>query len=82
MMNKSGRNYVCSPADHWNANDCIFNQINGAFHNYLSLYIGDNDNNTTFVGSYCLFVALVVTFVKQSLYKHQSAKNNEYNLWL
>ena len=42
--------------------NCIFNQINGAFHNYLSLYIGDNDNNTTFVGSYCLFVALVVTF--------------------
>ena len=31
--------------------NCIFNQINGAFHNYLSLYIGDNDNNTTFVGS-------------------------------
>ena len=42
--------------------NCIFSQINGAFHNYLSLYIGDNDNNTTFVGSYCLFVALVVTF--------------------
>ena len=37
--------------------NCIFNQINGAFPNYLSLYIGDNDNNTTFVGSYCLFVA-------------------------
>ena len=35
--------------------NCIFNQINGAFHNYLSLYIGDNDNNTT----YCLFVVLV-----------------------
>ena len=42
--------------------NCIFNQINGAFHNYLSLYIGNNDNNTTFVGSYCLFVTLVVTF--------------------
>ena len=42
--------------------NCIFNQINGAFHNYLSLYIGDNDNNTTFLGSFCLFVALVVTF--------------------
>ena len=41
---------------------CIFNQINGAFHNYLSLYIGDNDNNTTFVGWFCLFVALLVTF--------------------
>ena len=27
--------------------NCIFNQINGDFHNYLSLYIGDNDNNTT-----------------------------------
>ena len=40
----------------------INNQINGAFHNYLSLYIGDTDNNTTFVGSYYLFVALVVTF--------------------
>ena len=37
--------------------NCIFNQINGAFYNYLSLYIGDNDNNTTFVESYCLFVA-------------------------
>ena len=24
--------------------NCIFNQINRAFHNYLSLYIGDNDN--------------------------------------
>ena len=24
--------------------------------------IGDSDNNTTFVGSYCLFVALVVKF--------------------
>ena len=42
--------------------NCIFNQINSSFHNYLSLYIGDNDNNTSFVGSYCLFVALVVTF--------------------
>ena len=41
--------------------NCIFNQINGAFHNYLSLYIGNNDINTTFVGSYCLFVVLVVT---------------------
>ena len=40
----------------------INNEINGAFHNYLSLYIGDTDNNTTFVGSYYLFVALVVTF--------------------
>ena len=40
----------------------IFNKINCAFHNYLSLYIGDNDNNKTFVRSYCLFVALVVTF--------------------
>ena len=36
--------------------NCIFNQINGAFRNFLSLYIGDN--NTTFVGSHCLFVAL------------------------
>ena len=44
--------------------NCIFNQINGAFHNYLSLYIGDNVNNTTFAGSYCLFVAIVVTFVR------------------
>ena len=43
--------------------NCIFNQINGAFHNYLSLYIGDNDNNTTFVESYCLFVALLVTLL-------------------
>ena len=41
--------------------NCIFNNINGTFHNYLSLYIGDNNNNTTFVGKYCLFVALVVT---------------------
>ena len=37
----------------------IFSKINDAFHNYLSLYIGDNVNNTTFVGSYCLFVAIV-----------------------
>jgi hypothetical protein len=27
---------------------------------YLSLYVDDNDNNMTFVESYCLFVALVV----------------------
>ena len=40
----------------------INNQINCAFHNYLSLYIGDTDNNTTFVGPHYLFVALVVTF--------------------
>ena len=38
--------------------NCIFNQINGAFRNFLSLYISDNDNNTTFVGSHYLFVAL------------------------
>ena len=42
--------------------NCIFNQINGAFHNYLSSYTCDNDDNTTFVVSYYLFVALVVTF--------------------
>ena len=40
----------------------IINQINGAFHNYLSLYISDNDNNTTFIRLCCLFVARVVTF--------------------
>ena len=33
--------------------NCILNQINGAFHNYLALYIGDNDSNTTFVRSNC-----------------------------
>ena len=48
--------------------NCIFNQINGAFHNYLSLYIGDNNNNTTFAGSYCLFVTLVVIFAPQCLF--------------
>ena len=56
--------------------NCIFNQINGAFHNYLSLYIGDNDNNTTFVGSYCLFVALVVTFANVTT----RATNKQYAL--
>ena len=29
--------------------NCIFNQINGAFHSYLSLYISDNNNDMTFV---------------------------------
>ena len=36
--------------------------LNGVFHDYLSLYISDNDNNENFVWSYCLFVALIVTF--------------------
>ena len=40
--------------------NCIFNHIYGTFHNYLSFYIGDNDNN--FVASYWLFVAFVVIF--------------------
>ena len=40
----------------------IFNKSSGAFHDYLSSYIGDNDNNTVFVWSYCLFVAILVTF--------------------
>ena len=44
---------------------CIFNQINGAFHNYLSLYIGDDDNNTAFVRSYCLFDPLGRTAERQ-----------------
>ena len=40
--------------------NCIFNQINGAFHNYLSFYIGDN-NSTTFGGSYFVGHILSVT---------------------
>ena len=55
----------------------IFNQINGAFHNYLSLYIGDNDS-TTFVRSYCiLFICrLVVTFAPERM----RATNKRYAL--
>ena len=55
--------------------NCIFNQINGAFRNFLSLYIGDNDNNTTFVGShyalqkshYCLIIQTEVNVICRRL---------------
>ena len=47
--------------------NCIFNQINGAFHNYLSLYIGNNDTtqatNKQYVlqkSCYCLIYTFII----------------------
>ena len=52
-------------------------------HNYVALYIDNNVNNMTFVGSYCLFLALVVKF--QPLLRSGEnfttrAKNKQYAL--
>ena len=44
-------------------------------YNYLALYIDNNVNNMTFVGSYCLFLALLKLYYSLVLqlcfYKHQ-----------
>ena len=46
--------------------NCIFNQINSSFHNYLALYIGDNDNNTNIQGQ--IIMKGTVNLVKDAVH--------------
>ena len=48
--------------------NCIFNQINSSFHNYLALYIyiGDNDNNTNIQGK--IIMKGTVNLVKDAVH--------------
>jgi hypothetical protein len=49
MTNQAGCKHIYCPASDF-------------FKNYLALYIDVNVNNMIFVGTYCLFVTLVVSF--------------------